>query len=159
MHCLRSVTIIQCFTKPISSRNFKKFDTINFKTDLKSSVDKLLLNASDDPDKLVKEYDTTITELLDKYTPLKTRTVVLCPLASWYDKVLGNLRKERRKAEEKWRKTGLAVQKQKFVDLKNCVANTIKSKKKTLLQDKINNAEQSQQALLKCMNDLLYKSK
>ena len=146
-------------TKTISSRNFKKFDTINFKTDLKSSVDKLLLNASDDPNKLVKEYDTTITELLDKYAPLKTRTVVLRPLAPWYDEVLGNLRKERRKAEEKWRKTGLAVHKQIFVELKNRVTNTIKSKKKTFLQDKLNNAEQSQQALFKCMNDLLYKSK
>jgi len=42
--------------------------------------------------------------------------------------------------------------------VKDQLTNTIKSKKKSYVQDKITSADQSQKALFQCMNELLFKS-
>jgi hypothetical protein len=54
-------------------------------------------------------YSDIISEVLDKHAPLKTRTIVIRPLAPWYNDTIDALRKEARKAEKRWRKTGLTV--------------------------------------------------
>ena len=101
----------------------------------------------------------TVSKLLDKYAPLKTRTTVLRPLAPWYDDNIKCLRKVARKAEKRWRKTRLTVHKQIYKEIKNKLTNTIKNKKKTFVQDKIKKAEHSQKALFQCMDELLNKAK
>ena len=114
---------------------------------------------SNDPNELANLYSDIISELLDKHAPLKTRTIVIRPLAPWYNDTVGALRKEVRKAERRWRKTGLTVHKEIFKSVKNQLANTIKTGKKSYVQDKIQNADQSQKALFQCMDELLHKTK
>lgn len=144
-------------TKTITTRNFKKLDVTALKADLKDS--ELLTITSNDPEELANVYNVTVSELLEKHAPSKTKTVVLRPLSPWYDDTVNDLRKEVKSAEKRWRRTGLTVHKQIFKERKNCLTNTIKIKKKTFVQDKIKKADQSQKALFQCMDELLHKSK
>ena len=51
------------------------------------------------------------------------------------------------------------MHKQIYKDLRTRLTNTIKSEKKTYIQNKITNADQSQKALFQCLDELLHKSK
>jgi len=144
-------------TKTVNTRSYKKINVEALKSDIRNS--KLSTTTLSDPDELAQDYNEVLSNLLDQHAPLKTRTVVIRPLAPWYDDTIEALRKEGRKAERRWRKTELTVHREIFKNVKNQLTNTIKSKKKSYLQDKINSADQSQQALFQCMNELLFKSK
>jgi hypothetical protein len=143
-------------TKIVSTRSYKKIDLDALKSDIRNS--RLSTTTSTDPDELAHEYNEAISSLLDQHAPLKTRTVVIRPLAPWYDEEVKTLRTERRKAERRWRKSGLIVHQEIFKNVKDQLTNTIKSKKKSYVQDKITSADQSQKALFQCMNELLFKS-
>ena len=144
-------------TKTISTRNFKKIDIQAFKNDITNS--ELCTITSSDPDELVNIYDDVVTKLLDKHAPLRTRSMAVRSVAPWHTDTVNDCRKKVRKAEKKWKKTRLTVHKEIYRDLKTKLTNTIKAAKKSHVQDKIKDAEQSQKALFQCMDDLLYKSK
>ena len=97
-------------TKTVSSRNYKKLDVKALKNDLINS--ELSIITSNDPEELATAYSDVVSKLLDKHAPLKTRTIVIRPLAPWYNNIVDALRKEVRKAEKRWRRTGLTVHKQ-----------------------------------------------
>ena len=144
-------------TKTISARNYKKIDITAFKNDLINS--ELFTTTSNDPDELAKIYSDTLTKIIDKHAPQKTRTITIRPLAPWYNDNVHDCRKEVRKAERRWRRTRLTVHKQIYRNLKTQLTNTIKTAKKNFIQNKIENSSQSQKALFQCMDELLYKSK
>lgn len=60
---------------------------------------------ADDLDAYAREYTTTLSALLDRHAPLKTRRRVTRPVVPWYNETIDNAKRERRKAERKWRKT------------------------------------------------------
>ena len=57
-------------------------DTTAFMEDLSAS--RLCRNPPSQPDELVDCYNTTLAELLDRYAPLKTKTVTVRPQVPWY---------------------------------------------------------------------------
>ena len=73
-----------CPEKPptlVSYRKYKLIDTESFENDLASSVlcqdhtSSLAETSTDDVDKLVADYNNTLSTLIDKYAPLKSKTV------------------------------------------------------------------------------------
>ena len=60
-------------------------------------------------DLLVKidNYNYVLTEVVNKHAPIITKTIKVVPTAPWFDADYANLRKRRRKAEKKYRKSGL----------------------------------------------------
>ena len=59
-------------------------------------------------DAFAREYNTTLSALLDQHAPLKTRRIVIRPVVPWYNEVIDNAKQQRKKAERKWRKTKAA---------------------------------------------------
>ena len=57
----------------------------------------------------MKEYNTTLLEVLNCHAPIKTRTRVSRPTVPWYSDTIDLAKRQRRKAERKWRKTKLAA--------------------------------------------------
>ena len=63
-------------------------------------------------------YNRVLQNLLDEHAPLKSREIKIVPDAPWFDWEYENLRKLRRKAEKQYRKTGLTVHKENFINLR-----------------------------------------
>ena len=57
-------------------------------------------------DQLAKDYNSTLRMLIDCHAPLKSKSVKARPSAPWYAAEIGAVKRLRRKAERRWRKTG-----------------------------------------------------
>ena len=65
----------------------------------------------------IATYNSVIEELMDKHYHPKTKQIKVVPHAPWFDSEYENLRKRRRKAEKKYKKTKLAKDRAAFVAL------------------------------------------
>ena len=74
--------------KTISYRDLKKIDLDQFKVDLQLSplgLKDLQSEGKNDLDQLVLLYRDTLSKLLDKHAPLKTRSFVVRPKLPWFN--------------------------------------------------------------------------
>ena len=90
----------------------KSLETTSLITSLISTV----YEAGHDLESLLTLFNTTLIGLLDKHTPLKTRTITIRPSAPWYTEDIREEKQKRRALERRWRKTGLTVDRERFVD-------------------------------------------
>ena len=139
--------------KTISFRRFKSLDVEEFKADIFQS--ELYSIKTDDPNELVEKYNTVLRNLLDKHIPVQTKSVTVRPLAPWYNQDISDTIILKKKAERTWLKSRDPYDKDIFCQLRNSVTNKIKSAKKSYFQEKISSAQNSQQSLFKCVNELL----
>ncbi|KAL9957977.1 hypothetical protein ACROYT_G034937 [Oculina patagonica] len=106
------------------SLSFRKLKSVNVETlndDLAKSD--LCKNPPDDLDELVVSYNKTLTAALDKYAPVKTRTIVVRPRVPWYTEEIRHAKRERRKAERRWRLSKLNSDLVAFKIKRNAVNN------------------------------------
>ena len=89
--------------KQISYRKIKSIDTESFTNDLQKSA--LCQHSPDSLNELVNLYNTTLFNTLDAHAPVITKTIKSRPLVPWYSAEIKEARRERRKAERKWRRT------------------------------------------------------
>ena len=64
-------------------------------------------------------YNTTLSALLDKHAPLRTRSVVHKTRVPWFTDEIRSMRRLRRQSERKWRRTKLDSDWQAFKALRN----------------------------------------
>jgi hypothetical protein len=95
-----------------SFRKLRQMDIDQFKRDINSSP--LITNPSRDLRSLVEQYDRVLSELLDKHAPIVTRSITLRPHAPWYDDMLRERKRAKRRLERKWISSGLEVHKQMY---------------------------------------------
>ncbi|PIK46354.1 hypothetical protein BSL78_16775 [Apostichopus japonicus] len=96
----------------VRQRRLKDVDLDALRHDVVNSP--LILNPADDPDVLIEQYHTVLSDVLDKHAPVKTRKITLRPHAPWYDESLRNAKRKKRSYERKWKSSGLEVDKQAF---------------------------------------------
>ena len=91
-------------TKTISYRNFKTIDLNSFKSDILESklCDEETLSSLT-LDDTVKLYNSVLTELMDKHSPIIEKKIKKNS-KPWMDEELRTLRRKRRAAERAWRK-------------------------------------------------------
>jgi hypothetical protein len=53
-----------------------------------------------------------LRDVVEKHAPLVTKSVILRPNTKWYSQELRDAKRDQRKAERTWRKTGLEIHKQ-----------------------------------------------
>ena len=101
---------IRCDKPPLSVRrvSYRKLHSVNvvsLNEDLATS--ELCQNSSDDLQELVSSYNNTLMAALDKHAPLMTRTIVQRPRVPWFIQEIREAKRQRRKAEKRWRKSRL----------------------------------------------------
>ncbi len=143
--------------KVVSFRNYKRLNIDDFKLDINNS--NLSKTTPNDPIKLADVYEQDLMSLLEKHAPLKTRRITIRPLSPWYSDAINSLRGEARRAEKRWRMSGLIVHKQIYRQVKSRITEEIKEAKRTYMQEKIQNSSQSQKALFQCLDELLNKTR
>ena len=75
--------------------------------------------------------------IIDKHAPVRSKTVKVVPRAPWFDTEYATLRRHRRKAEKKYRRTGHEVDKQLFQDLRKLTTLLAMDKKQSYVSRKL----------------------
>ena len=102
--------------KEICCRKLKSIDMQTFRDEISNSAlasPSSIVNALE---QLMAVYDLTLSILVNKHAPLKTRIVTVRPSASWYNENIMTEKQKCRKLERRWRRTGLADDRVRFTD-------------------------------------------
>ena len=93
------------FTKSnVSYRNLSAINLNVLQADLSNSG--LCKNTDlSDIHELVKSYNKTLESVINKHAPLRTKTIVARPHVPWFNNEVKSVKRERRRAERKWRRT------------------------------------------------------
>jgi len=143
--------------KEVQYRKVKSIDLKKFRSDIIESG--LPGFHHDDVDKLVDMYNSTLSEILEKHAPIKKRMVTIHPDAPWIDDEIKQKKREKRKAERNWRRTGLTVHKEIYIDERKHLNILISRSKREFYQQQISTSSCKQSTLFKCVDDLLNKKK
>ena len=141
--------------KTITYRNLKNIDMANFCKEVEGRLQTL----PDTNDILckVKGYNTILSELVDEVAPTKTRKVKLVSEAPWFDAEFAELRKRRRKAEKKYRKSGLDNDRRVYLSCRKDTMRSYFDEKKTLIPHRLKNG--SCKILYSTVNQLIDNNK
>ena len=96
--------------KVITFRKYKGIDLESFKRDLDSSSlcqSTPTVISGEELDELTRDYNNTLSALVDCHAPLKSKRVRSRPSVPWYTAEINVAKKLRRKAEKRWRRTRL----------------------------------------------------
>ena len=95
-----------------------------------------------------------MSKVINTHAPLKAKQIKVVPDAPRFDFEYKALRRCRRKAERRHRKTGSVEHKNEFVELRNQTALAF-DKKKTYYARKIDECNGNSKSLFACVNQLL----
>jgi hypothetical protein len=138
-------------------RSYKSLDYAQLLTDIQSSD--LIQNPNDSLCGLVEQYNNTLSNLLDKHAPLKTKVITIRPITPWYSDEIHAAKAERRKCEARWRESGLTVHRQIYKEARNKVTSLIKSAKISFFTDRVEGCGKDQKALFSVVNEILGRKK
>ena len=100
-------------------------------------------------------YNSRMKEIIRAHAPLKTKEIKIVPSTPWFDSEYKDLRRLRRKAEKKYRKSGLAADKAGFVSLRKQTTTLAFNKKRSHYSKKIDGCNGNSKSLFECVNKLL----
>lgn len=86
-------------------------------------------------DRLVEYYESTLSTLIDHHAPVKSKVVRSISQVPWYNEEIAEAKRQRRRAERKWRRSKLAPDFLLFKRKKNYATYIINKAKKTFYSD------------------------
>ena len=141
--------------KSIIFRNLMSIDTDSFCTEAAT-----LLKSNDNTDfgEKISFYNKTLRQLVDKYAPLEKKRIVIKPKSPWFDSEYQNLRRKRRLAEKKYRRTQSEKDKADFIKPRKDTTSLAFKKKKKYYSNKISSCSTTK-SLFECVNKLVDNTK
>ena len=138
-------------------RRLRKIDPPSFNEDILRSS---LVDLPEDlcAEQGIQEYNSILHDIVDKHAPLKT-TVVPIRHADWYNEDIRHAKQQRRRKERLWRKTGLSVHKQIYMDMKQEVNRLMKKAKAEYYQRMIHDNRCNPRKMFEVISKLLGKTK
>ena len=107
-----------------------------------------------DLDGLVNEYNNTLKVALDCHAPIITKTATKRPSVPWFNDEVKFAKKEKRRAERKWRRTKLHSDLIDFKAKKNIATCVMKRARTTYYTDLIQGNSDDSRKLFKCAKSL-----
>ena len=142
-------------TKVVCTRNIKGMDKDAFRSDLLSST--LVIAPPEDVDQLVHLYSSTLSSLLDKYAPEVQKCIVERPDTAWMTPAVLSMKKTRRRAEKKWRKSRLEVHRQIYRQTRNRCKMEAKKARAEHIKEVLDGASNDPRKMYCIVNKLLGK--
>ena len=99
--CCLNVTKVLATVKQISLGKLKSLDLVAFKNDIASSD--LCNITSNDCNEVAELYNNCMRSILDRHAPMTSKRVFARPSAPWMSSNIIEAKRQRRKAERKWR--------------------------------------------------------
>ena len=150
-----SATAVSSSTKVITYRDLKNIDSAAFNKELSERLQ--ARQKTEDMVEKVSEYNSIVTGLLNKHAPIKQKAIKIVPTAPWFDSEYRSLRKQRRKAEKKYRKNKLPEDKAIYTQLRKATTDVAREKKRSHVSQKI--AQGSTKSLYSMVNKLIDNTK
>ena len=104
-------------------------------------------------------YDTELRKIIDALAPTKTRVITVRPEAEWYNESIREAKQTRRQAERLWRKIGLVVHREVYMEARDTVNALIDQEKRNHYQSIIAENHGNTKQLFSVVHLLLGKSK
>ena len=145
-----NVSPSECTTKSITYRAWKDIDNERFAQEIKEALS--IRQESRSMSEKLANYNRVLKETGDKYAPPRTKEIKIKPNAPWFDGEYKSLRRERRKAEKRFRKSKSDSDKEELIRLRKETTNMAKNKKRSLISRKIDQG--SSKSLYQVVNNL-----
>ena len=149
---LTDCKIKRTFYETRTYRNIKRVDMDNFTNDLAEVIQDIPTNRS--LGVVVGDYNVKMANLIDRHAPKVTKEFKIVPSAPWFDMEYKELRKERRKAEKKYKRSGNCDDKEAFKCFRKQTTELALLKKRQYYTEKIDNAQNKPKELFKIVNRL-----
>ena len=153
LHCVLNIAKPKPIRQIISYRKLKSINQEEFGADLKKS--NLIANPETELDQLIEQYETTLSDILEKHAPLKKCIITIRPFNGWYTQEITEAKKFRRRLERRWRSSRLEIDRQLFTSQRDVVWKMIKEAKAVYFENKISSCENPRE-LYKVINTLLH---
>ena len=131
-------------------------DVVKFGQDVRNQL--TALQSHEDLGSKVNEYNSTLSNIVSKYASWKTRKIKVVPDAPWFDADYANLRKLRRNAENKYRRSGLESDKRLYITLRKQTIRSSVDKKKAFVAEKLKQGN-STKSLYYVVNQMIDRKK
>ena len=147
---------ISATTNPqVPSRKFRDINIACFIDDLRNS--ELITKPPDDLRELCELYDSTMADIVDKNSPVITKTMFDTRNVPWYTKDIQAAKRHRRYCERLWRRTRLTVHHDMFLQARLNVRDLLVSCKAAYYSNKINKCNGSQKAIFNVVSNVLHR--
>lgn len=138
-------------------RKLRNIDGNTFTNELAEIIDSIPVNRS--LNEIVKDYHAKAGELMNRHAPIVTKKVKIVPNAPWFDMEYKETRKQRRRAEKKWKRTRNPDNKEEFKLRRKQTTDLALQKKQQYYTEKVKAAENKPKELFKIVNELRDKRK
>ncbi|XP_072050162.1 uncharacterized protein [Amphiura filiformis] len=155
INCVLDVTRVMISKTFRVSRNFKAIDHQIFATDLAEKINSVLEQGHINVNDLVKGYNNACLNVLDTHAPVKSKPRSVRYKPKWYNDNVIKARRERRRYERRWRKTGLDADYQIYIDAKSTAADVIVREKSNFYKNKFADCTCSYKDIYKTVNEPL----
>ena len=138
--------------KEITYRNIKGIQHHHFSSDL--AVTLSAVNYTNTLSDIISNYNSSLLYLLDKHAPEIVKVVKVVPKAPWFNSEYADLRRKRRKAEKKYRRSGLEIDRQQFVNLRKLTTTTAHFMKRDHIKSNLQENKGDTKMLYEVVNNL-----
>ena len=140
----------------ITYRQYKKISLEKFKADI--AVSELILEPKVSLSGLCDQYFKTLSILLDKHAPLKTKLLSDKPPTPWMTQEILNLKSMRRRLERRWRRTRSRYDRSKYTAMCQLCNRKMSKAKQNFLTSMIDNNLNNPRKLWQSVNKLLHRT-
>ncbi|GFR92603.1 ATP-dependent DNA helicase [Elysia marginata] len=123
--------------KTLKYRKTKNIDIEAFKRSIVEAEVSKKIKACASVNEKINVLSNTISNVLEAHAPQKVKSIVIRQNCKWYTDGFRKTKRERRKAERRWKKSRLEIDRQLYVTIKNKVNDMIKSGKRKYFKDKL----------------------
>ena len=134
-------------------RKLKNIDIAAFSADIASSMLCASVNW-DNIDALSDCFNKTLTDILDKFAPLKTRTMINRPKVPWFNDDIKQLKRQRRRLEKRAVKTDLPGDWNNYHKVRNQYFAFLKSARVNYYSNLIDQCAGESRKLFRVVNSL-----
>lgn len=147
-HCFKQKTVIE----KISFRSYKNVDINELICNVTTRFSSINVNTSTND--LVSNYNSILLSIFNTYCPTVEKTIRIQDSNPWYDSSVSLLRRERRRAERKWRSSGSEEARLVYIEARAKVVLHVEQKKIVYYNSTIDKCGSNQKKLWKVYNTL-----
>ncbi len=138
--------------KEISYRKLKSIDIGAFSKDLAES--NVVQHPTNDLNKLVNDYNTTLRSILDKHAPIRKRQMVVRHHEPWFTDAIKAEKLRRKKLERTWRANRTTESREEFTRQRNHVSTIMHKARTGFYRSKIQENSGDQKTLFRMIKSL-----
>jgi hypothetical protein len=142
-------------TKQITFRKIKCIDSANLAEAIRMTAIPAAVMQDLAGDDLAHLYNSQLRKVLDDLAPAKSRKITVRPECEWYSSEVREAKQNRRRCERAWRKSGLAVHHQLYIEQKERVSGLISRSTASYYKSLIEEHKGDTNKLFKVVNKLL----